>query len=277
MSGPSLPFSWQHLNYWHVGLFPLLLMAGACLLYAEGMRRTPTWSTSRAIYFAAGIVVTFFATESFIGAYDMELFSDHMVEHLLLIMVAAPLFCLSAPIDLARAAGGPRVGAFFDSGVMSVILHPLFGFGFYAVIIPLTHLTGFFNLMLEHEWIHHSEQILFLVTGYLFFRPAFGVEYSTVVLHPGLRMVYIMAAVPVDTITGLVLSLQNHNPFPAYSMMDVGSSESLLQSLHLGGGIMWIGGDALMLLWCIPVVVSWVRYETARTKVLDAELDAAGL
>lgn len=96
-------------------------------------------------------------------------------------------------------------------------------------------------------------------------------------MHPGLRIVYVMAAVPVDTITGLTLNLQTHNPFPAYSTMDVGTSTSILQSLHLGGGIMWIGGDALMLLWCIPIALTWVRYETKRTGELDAELDALGI
>ena len=37
---------------------------------------------------------------------------------------------------------------------------------------------------------------------------------------------------------------------------------------------MWIGGDVLMLLAMIPVAVVWVRYEEARTKELDARLDA---
>jgi hypothetical protein len=40
---------------------------------------------------------------------------------------------------------------------------------------------------------------------------------------------------------------------------------------------MWIGGDLLMLLACIPIAFMWVRYETQRTKELDAELDALGL
>ena len=42
-------------------------------------------------------------------------------------------------------------------------------------------------------------------------------------------------------------------------------------------GYMWIGGDALMLLACIPIAVVWVKWETVRTRELDAELDAKGL
>ena len=55
----------------------------------------------RTAAFIAGLIVTFIATQSVIGTYDMEYFSDHMIQHLLLIMVAAPLFALSAPLDLA--------------------------------------------------------------------------------------------------------------------------------------------------------------------------------
>jgi putative copper resistance protein D len=88
-----------------------------------------------------------------------------------------------------------------------------------------------------------------------------------------------MAAVPVDTFTGLALDMSTHNPFSRHAMMGpVGSTPStLLGDVHLGGAIMWIGGDALMLLACIPIAVAWVRWETVRTRELDAVLDAQGL
>src|SRR5487761_2250338 len=142
----------------------------------------------------------------------------------------------------------------------------------------LTHLTGLFNLMLEHMWVHHLEQVGFLVVGYLFFRTAFGLERGRV-LHPGLRLVFVMAAVPVDTISGLALAMSSHNPFAPYRHLapSGATATSILSDIHLGGAIMWIGGDALMLLACIPIAISWVRWEPLRTAELDAELDAQGL
>ncbi len=126
--------------------------------------------------FLCGLLVTFLATESVIGVYDLEYFSDHMIQHLLLIMVAAPLFALSAPLDLAYDEGGKHVRRFLDSQFMKIVTHPLFGFAAYFVFIPVTHLTNLMNLMMEHAWVHHLEQIGFLVVGYLFFRVAFGLE-----------------------------------------------------------------------------------------------------
>jgi putative copper resistance protein D len=179
---------------------------------------------------------------------------------------------------LVYEAGSERIRHFLDGRFMSTVTHPLFGFGAYFVFIPLTHLTGLFNLMMEHEWVHHLEQIGFLVVGYLFFRVAFGLERGFKI-HRGLRLVYVMAAVPVDTFTGLALNMSSHDPFPRYATMSpMGStSTSILANIHLGGAIMWIGGDALMLLACIPIAVAWVKWETVRTRELDAELDAQGL
>jgi putative copper resistance protein D len=161
---------------------------------------------------------------------------------------------------------------------MRIVTHPLTGFAAYFVFIPLTHLTGLFNLMMQHEWVHHLEQIGFLVVGYLFFRAAFGLERGFTI-HPGLRLVYVMAAVPVDTFTGLALVMSSHDPFPAYAASSpMGSTKaSILNNIHLGGAVMWIGGDALMLLACIPIAVAWVKWEMIRTRELDAVLDAQGL
>src|SRR5487761_2587582 len=239
-------FSWHHLNQWQWGVLPNVLLVGALVAYWAAAQHAPGWARSRRIFFTSGAVVTLLATQSVVGVFDMSYFADHMVQHLLLIMVAAPLFALSAPL--------------------------------YLVFIPLTHLTGLFNLMLEHMWVHHLEQVGFLVVGYLFFRTAFGLERGRV-LHPGLRLVFVMAAVPVDTISGLALAMSSHNPFAPYRHLapSGATATSILSDIHLGGAIMWIGGDALMLLACIPIAISWVRWETLRTAELDAELDAQGL
>ena len=272
------PFTWTHLWQWHLGWVPCLLLLGALGCYLVGVARTPSWSAARTASFVAGIVVTFLGTQSILGVYDMVLFTDHMIQHLVLIMIAAPLFAASAPLDLASASlrGAPRrwVDGFIDGPVGGVVLHPLFGFCAYAAFIPFVHLSGIMNLTMEHLWLHHLEQIAFLVVGYLFFRHVFGIERGPQPLHPGLRLVFLMLAVPIDTITGLALDMTSHNPFPVYNEVHRTWGPSVLQDVHTGGALMWIGGDLLMLLAMIPAAVLWVRYEDVKTKELDARLDA---
>jgi len=271
------PFTWHHWNQWHLALLPCALLLGASALYLYGVSRV-SWARSSTVWWALGVVVTFLATQSVLGVYDMTYFSAHMIQHLLLIMLAAPLFALSRPLDLLYQAGSAPVRRFLDGHVMNVVTHPLVAFVAYFVFIPLAHLTGLFTTMMRHEWVHHLEQIGFLVVGYLFFRVAFGRERGRT-LHPGLRLVYVMAAVPVDTFTGLAILMTTQLPFVGYlDTTPVGTSASqALNIFHLGGAIMWIGGDALMLLACVPIVVQWVRWESVQTKISDAELDRLGL
>ena len=273
------PFRWSALWQWHIGWFPCLLLAAATAAYLVGISRMPVWHVGRTVAFMCGVVATFLATQTVLGVYDMVLFSDHMVQHLLLIMVAAPLFAASAPLDLASGAlrGAPKrwIDSFIDGPVGNVVLHPLFGFVAYAAFIPATHLSAIMNLTMEHLWLHHLEQISFLVVGYLFFRHVFGIERGGKPLHPGLRLVFLMVAVPIDTFTGLALAMSSHNPFPVYDMYHRPWGMSVLSDVRMGGAIMWIGGDALMLLAMIPATVVWVRYEDRRAIEIDAELDAA--
>lgn len=270
-------FSWRDVGHFKFDPVAVALMAAALALYLWGASRVPGWRRSRAVAFAAGIAVTFLAVESVVGVYDSAYVSDHMIQHLMLVMVAAALFAVSAPLDLAAAAS-PRLARALGSRPAAVVLHPLFAFALYAAFIPLAHLTSLFDLLLTHEALHDLEHVAFLAVGYLFFRSAFGVE-SGRRLHPGLRLVYVMAAVPVDTVTGLAMSMDSHNPYPHFAAVaPAGSTPAwLLSNVHLGGAIMWIGGDALMLLACIPIAVAWVAWEAERTKELDAILDAQGL
>jgi len=254
------------------------MMIVALVAYVLGVRRTPGWPWYRTLTFSLGILATFVATESVLGVYDSVLFEDHMVQHLFLVMIAAPLFAASAPLDLASAAlrGTAKriVDGFIDGPVGHVVLHPIFGLVAYAAFIPLTHLSGLMNFSIEHEWFHNFEHMAFLVIGYLYFRNVFGLERGPVKLHPGLRLVLLMIAVPVDTITGLALAMSSHNPFPALAAQGRTWGPSVLSDVRAGGAIMWIGGDALMLLAMIPATILWVHYEEARAVEIDAQLDA---
>jgi putative copper resistance protein D len=263
---------------------PVLLLLGAGALYAWGvirvnrLRPRHRWSPWRTTAFVAALVVTAVAIFSFIGVYDGVLFWDHMVQHLLLIMVASALFAMASPVDLTwRATTGRAhelVTQALRSGVARFFGHPAVAFILYAVVIPVSHLTAFYNYVLQREEVHHLEHMLFLVVGYLFWRQIFGGEPNRYRMHPGMQLAYLFLAVPVDTFTGLSLTSVRHEIFPAYSAMHRGWGPSLVTDLHIGGVIMWVGGDTLMLLPMIPVAIRWMRMEERRALRVDRELDA---
>jgi len=87
-----------------VDLVSVVLVAVG-VVYAVGVRRFGAlhpgqgWSVRRTAAFMAGLAVALVSLDTFIGVYDRELFYVHMIQHLMLIMVAAPLLAMGAPAD----------------------------------------------------------------------------------------------------------------------------------------------------------------------------------
>ena len=265
---------------------PVAMVLVALVAYLWGVKRNNTlhprhpWSAGKTAGFIGGLLATSLAIFSFIGVYDGQLFWDHMVQHLLLIMVAAPLFAIGSPLELAfrGTSGTPHlvVSEVLRSRVARVLGHPGVAFVLYAVMIPVTHLTVWYNYTLTHESIHNAEHLVFLGVGYLFWRQIFGSDPNAYRLHPALQFGFLFLAIPIDTFVGLSLDNTVHEIFPAYrSINPTWSMVRLVNDLHIGGVIMWVGGDTLMLWPMIPVALRWLHMDERRAVRIDRELDEA--
>jgi putative copper resistance protein D len=102
--------------------------------------------------------------------------------------------------------------------------------------------------------LHHLEQVLYLVAGYLFFLTALGVDAGPRRPSYFARYLLMLVAMGVDTLVGVVLMLSPHSPFPSYALDDV----------HLGGAIMWAGGDGLMMVTMVLLGRAWVQDPSGR-------------
>ncbi|HSZ36117.1 MAG TPA: cytochrome c oxidase assembly protein [Acidimicrobiales bacterium] len=266
---------------------PLAMIVVALALYVWGVGRNNAlhprhpWPVGKTVAWIGALLTTGVAIFSFIGVYDGELFWDHMVQHLLLIMVAAPLFAIASPLELAwkstSGAAHIAVTETLRSPVAKFFGHPAVAFLLYAVLIPLSHLTSWYNLTLEHESVHNAEHLAFLVVGYLFWRQIFGNDPNAYRLHPGLQFGYLFLAIPIDTFSGLSLVSESHEIFPAYFATHRTWGPSYVTDLHIGGTIMWVLGDTLMLWPMIPVALRWMHLEERKAERIDRELDAARL
>ncbi len=283
VSGPP-PLRVAQLGSFTFPIVLVVIMVAALALYLWGVARVNRlqprhpWSRQKTAAFIGAMVTTALSIFTFIGVYQTSLFWVHMVQHLMLIMVAAALLAASSPADLTwRATTGKahqRVSRVLRSGPARFLDHPLVGFGLYGLVIPITHLTSFYNFALLHGSVQDAEHLLFLVVGYLFWRQIFGSEPGVHRMHPALRMGYLAVAVSVDTFVGLSLSSASHELFPAFTAQHRTWGPSLLADLHTGGVIMWVAGDTLMLVAMVPVVLIWLHYEERRAWRVDRELDA---
>lgn len=256
MSPPAAPLSLHQLGSVQVAWPADVGLVAALLLYVVGVARLARsegdpWPWPRTAAFLGGLAAVAVALDSVLGAYDDVLFADHIAQHLVLVMVAAPLLAMGAPVELARRATGGRlhraVTAALRSRPAEVVGHPLLGFGLCAVAIPVGHLTGLYDVTLTNVAVHGSEHVVLLAIGYLFWRPVVAVEPSRHPLTPGARVLYLVLALPITACTGLALSSADHELFPVYLTMHRPWGPSRLGDLHDGGRILWIGGDAVLL------------------------------
>jgi cytochrome c oxidase assembly factor CtaG len=266
---------------------PVAMIAAALALYLWGVRRNNAlhprhrWPVGKTVAWIGALFTTGVAIFSFVGVYDGELFWDHMIQHLILIMVAAPLFAVASPLRLALCSTSgtahivvtealrSRVAKFFGNPIVAFIL--------YAVVIPISHLTVWYNYTLTQESVHNAEHLAFLLVGYLFWRQIFGNDPNANRLHPALQFFYLFMAIPIDTFTGLSLAGATHELFPAYLATHRTWGLSYVVDLHVGGDIMWVVGDTLMLWPMIPVALRWMHLEERKAVRVDAELDAQAL
>ena len=266
---------------------PVAMVVVALALYLWGVRRNNAlhprhrWPVGKTIAWVGALCSTGVGIFSFIGVYDTELFWDHMVQHLILIMVAAPLFAVASPLRLAfNSTSGTAhivVTEALRSRVAKFLGNPIVAFILYAVVIPVSHLTVWYNYTLTQESVHNAEHLAFLLVGYLFWRQIFGNDPNSHRLHPALQFFYLFMAIPIDTFTGLSLAGASHELFPAYFATHRTWGPSYVTDLHVGGDIMWVVGDTLMLWPMIPVALRWMHMDERRAVRVDRELDELAL
>jgi len=154
---------------------PLLAAAIGWLLLVRRVRRlhpaTPV-PVFRTAAFLGGLAAIALALMSGIERYDTTLFSVHMVQHLLLMLVAAPLIALSAPITqvLRIASPGARrrlLLPILSSSVVKALGHPVVAWLAFTLVLYVSHFSPLFEAALEDRFVHDLEHTLYLGSALL--------------------------------------------------------------------------------------------------------------
>ena len=265
-------FGWPAaITHWQFGPVVTAATVAAAVLYVWGTwrvaRRHPArpWPRWRTWMFLAGLAVVVIATQSGIGSYDEVLFWDHMVQHLLLLMIAPPLLVAGQPFTLLlHASRNPLhtwVKRFLRSRLVAVLTWPPFGLAAYAITVAGTHLTSLTSQIPASPLLHDLEHVLYLVVGYLFFLPLLGREPIRWRLSYLPRLLVLALAMPVDTFTGLVLGYTTSGTYTEGPRPP--GAPGPVQDVHWGGAIMWIAGDAIMFALMLLVLLAWSRERRA--------------
>lgn len=224
--------------------------------------------------FLAGLLVIFGALQSPIEAGATTSFSVHMVQHLLLTMVAAPLLVLGAPTVLALRAwhGTPRrvlISALRGPPVR-LVTNPLVAWPLFFGVMWGAHLTGIYDLTLRSEAVHVAEHAAFLVTAVLFWMPVVGADPIPVRLSHPARILYLFLAMPAMAFLGLALVSTRYVLYPTYAQAE-GIARALADQ-RAAGAIMWGGTMILIVPAMAFVLLDWMRADEREARRVDARL-----
>ncbi len=183
--------------------------------------------------FGSGLAVVLVASASPLAMLDRELLSAHMVQHLLLMLVAAPLLLLGSR---GVVSAGP-LGRFRKLG--QLVTRPAFCWLAGTVTVIAWHVPGLFALPFGSEWWHLVEHVSFLGGGLLFWWPVvqpFGEDgrgqgwYIPVYLF--------LATLPCDALSAY-LAFCGHVVYPQYVSVGHLFGLSSLQDQEGAGALMW--------------------------------------
>lgn len=269
---------------WSADPLPLIGVALAAAIYLWGIRRAggsgrrsvhPRWRTWS---FLLGLAAILVALNSPIEAYEGVLFSVHMVQHMLLMLVAAPLLLLGAPVTLALRASSTRARRLIlrvlHSRIVGALSFPLLGWIGFAAVNWGWHFSTLYDQALENELLHYTQHATFLGAALLFWWPVIGADPSRWRLPYPARLFYLFLAMPQNSFLGVALMSATTVRYPHYLTNLREWGPSALADQSIGGTLMWVGGDIVFLAAMGAVVAAWVRNEDRKTARLDAQLDA---
>ena len=277
---------------WLVDPLILAVVATLAVGYVAGVRRLrargDAWPAGRTAAFLGGCAVLVAATCGGTARYAPVLFSVHMVEHLLLAMVAPVLLVLGAPVTLGlralpRAADpawpGPRewLLAAVHSRPARLFTQPLVALAVYVVGMYVFYFTGLFELALRSHAAHLLMVVHFVLAGYLFFWVVVGVDPAPRPRPaPLIRMVLILVSMVLHGFLGLaIMQATDLLAGDWFTALPRAWGPTPAADQYVAGGIAWSFGELPTVLVVGVVFRQWLRADRREQRRLDRAADRA--
>src|ERR1700722_11217906 len=249
------------LTRWEFSPFALLVLAAAIVAASWYIRAELTvstrgrrWSGWRTASFMAGLVAVVVALQSPVSTFTTDYFQAHVIQHLLLMVVAPPLLAMGAPMTLALQTS-PRstkraLLKVLHSPIFGLLTHPILVFFLYYLSMYAFFLTGALGYAMDHMWLMDLINLGFLGGATLFWWPMVGQDpIPRWNMNPGFKMINLLIGVPIESFLGVALLMK---ATPVASMYT-------LASTHTGGGVLWAATEFATVVALAPIYSQWTK------------------
>ena len=260
-------------DLWGAWNLDALLVAGMVLTLwaygrgAAGRRQSRPAEAWRQRCFAGAMVAVAVALLSPLDALSGALASAHMVQHVLLVLAAAPLLALSAPVAtllrgspaaVRQASAAWRRRLRVTRGNTRPLRHPVVVWLLHVGALWFWHAAVPYDAAVEHHVVHVVEHASFLVTGILFWRVVVGGREADRVSH-GLGVLLVFAMAMQSVFLSALLTFARAPWYSAYAATTAPWGLDPLADQQLAGVIMWIPAGLVYVVVGLGLLVTWIR------------------
>lgn len=275
----ALGISWT----WDPLIVSALLLSG--MLYVLGIvgcrqhQAHFPWTTIAC--FSAGWLFLIIALVSPLHELGDFLFSAHMAQHELLMVVAAPLMIAGRPEHVYMWAFGADGRKMMGSALSNTLLKriwkilavPSVAWSVHAAALWIWHIPSLFNATISQTWIHGLQHISFLGTALLFWgallRGHMGKD------NYGLGIVYVFTTAVHTTILGALLTFAASPWYSVYAKTTKLWGFTQLDDQQIGGLIMWVPAGVVYILIGLWLFAAWIRDSDRRSSFASAGVQRA--
>lgn len=269
----------------------LALLIFAVALYIKGVlilsRRGVKWPIGRTVAFAIGISAVDFATSGGLGVYSRFAFSNHMMAHMVLGMIAPIGIVLGAPITLALRTlpQGRNKEEWAVRGAFIAILHsklsriytnPVIALAIFDGSLFVLYFTPLFGNLMQGHSGHFFMSLHFLLAGVLFFQVIIGVDPMPNKIPHLVKIIIIFAAMSIHAFFSIsVMSATTLLDNGFFALLERPWATDLLADQKLGGSIGWAMGEIPILLALLATFMQWQRADKKEANRIDRAADRA--
>jgi cytochrome c oxidase assembly factor CtaG len=273
---------------WAIDPIPTAGIGLAAIGYASALhavrRAGRLWPIRRNVAVGAGLLVLVIALDGPPDTFADTSFAVHMVQHLLIQQVAAPLLLIGAPITLILRADPSWLRRrilvrILRSRAIYLLSRPPVAFMLFGAALVGSHLTGFYELALRNENVHACEHVVYLATALLFWYPAVGVDPGPARPEHAARLFYLLLIMPVMAFLGLAIASTGRILYSYYAAHAPPWGATPLQDQHLAGTMMWVSGMITIPPLAVVVLMRWLDQDEkkiTRREAVAADAAARG-
>jgi len=184
---------------------------------------------------------------------DEVLFSAHMVQHLLLMFAAPPLWLLGTPGWLVEKLIPPGQ----TRQALVWIMHPVSAFIVFSGAMWAWHIPAAYDAALEHEWLHIVEHLVFMAVAVVGWWPVLGWYPEGESLSRPVKVLYIFAISLPCTALAALITLSPAVLYPFYGSEPLMYGLTPLADQQLGGLLMWLPADMILMGAAVLTLIRW--------------------